>query len=153
DLAPKAWWNASQLQFRMGDATGGANTCYQMHKLFPNSTNGRECLTKAANTFEAMGRLDNAARVLLNLAEVEVDKQAKWREVAADFFALSGNKDRAITMYLKLAETAKGDQQVARLEKAAQLARESGDTKSLTAIEAQYTAKGIEPQASRLVVE
>lgn len=153
DLAAKAWWNASQLQFRIGDATGGANTCYQMHKLFPNSSNGKECLTKAANTFEAMGRLDLAAKVLLNLAEVEVEHQDKWREVAADFFALSGAKDRAITMYLKLAEDKKNSGQSQLLEKAAQLARESGDLKILAQVESIFTEKGIEPQASRLVVE
>jgi len=154
DLAPKAWWNASQLQFRMSDATGGANTCYQMHRLFPNSSNGKECLSKAARTFEAMGRLDNAARVLLNLAEVEAENQEKWRELAADFFALSGSKERAITMYQKLAEVQKTHaQQLLLLEKAATLAREKGDVKTLTQIEGQYTSKAIEPQASRLVVE
>jgi hypothetical protein len=153
DLAPKAWWNASQLQFRLGDATGGANTCYQMHKLFPKSTNGRECLTKAANTFEAMGRLDNAARVLLNLAQIEGEDQFKWREVAADFFALSGSKDRAITMYMKLAEGQKPAKQLVLMEKAAELARESGDNKTLADIENQYSSKGIEPHASRMIVE
>ena len=39
-----------------GDATGGANTCFQMYKLFPGSTNGKDCLHKAAQTFEAMER-------------------------------------------------------------------------------------------------
>lgn len=154
ELAPKAWWNASQLQFRMGDAQGGANTCYQMHKLFPKSTNGRDCLTKAAQTFETMARLDLAARVLLNLALVESDKQDKWREVAADFFALSGDKERAITMYQKLAEDRKKQsEQVALLDKAAILARDSGDMKTVAAIEAKFSREGIEPQASRLVVE
>jgi TolA-binding protein len=156
ELAPKAWWNASQLQFRLGDAQGGANTCYQMHKIFPKSTNGKDCLTKAASTFEAMGRLDLAARVLLNLALVEPAKQDQWREVAADFFGLSGNresKDRATTMYLKLAETKKGADQVRMYDKAATLAREMGDNKTLAQIEAKYSAGGIEPQSSRLVVE
>ena len=154
DLAPKAWWNASQLQFRMGDAQGGANTCYQMHKLFPKSTNGRDCLTKAAQTFESMARLDLAARVLLNLALVESDKQDKWREVAADFFALSGDKERAITMYQKLAEDRKKQsEQVALLDKAAVLAREIGDMKTIAALETKFSREGIEPQASRLVVE
>jgi len=153
ELAPKAWWNASQLQFRMGDATGGANTCYQMHKLFPNSSNGKDCLTKAATTFEAMGRLDLAARVVLNLATVETENQDKWREVAADFFALSGAKDRAVTMYLKIAESKQGAVLFALLGKAAQAARDINDQKTIAAIEAQYTSKGIEPQASRLVVE
>lgn len=157
ELAPKAWWNASQLQFRLGDATGGANTCYQMHKLFPSSANGKECLTKAATTFEAMGRIDLAAKVVLNLALVEPESQDKWREVAADFFAMSGSKDRAITMYLKLAESkqdsAKKADRIKLMEKAAELARESGDMKSLREIEAQYVAKGYEPYASRITVE
>ncbi len=154
ELAPKAWWNASQLQFRLGDAQGGANTCYQMHTLFPKSTNGRDCLTKAAQTFEAMGRLELAARVLLNLALVETDKQAHWREVSADFFALSGDKDRATTMYLKLADERKEKkEQVTLLDKAAVLARDSGDMKTLSTIEARFSREGVEPQASRLIVE
>ena len=154
ELAPKAWWNASQLQFRIGDAQGGANTCYQMHKLFPKSTNGRDCLTKAAQTFETMGRLELAAKVLLNLALVETEKQDKWREVSADFFALSGDKDRAVTMYLKLADDRKNKkEQVELLDKAASLARDGGDMKTLSSIEARFSREGIEPQASRLIVE
>jgi TolA-binding protein len=154
ELAAKAWWNASQLQFRMGDAQGGANTCYQMAKLFPKSGNGKDCLTKAAQTFEAMARLDLAARVLLNLAVVETDKADRWREVAADFFAISGDKDRAITMYQKLAEERKDKkQQVALLDKAALLARDSGDMKTVSSIEARFSRDGVEPQASRMIVE
>jgi len=154
ELAPKAWWNASQLQFRMGDAQGGANTCYQMAKLFPKSGNGKDCLTKAAQTFEAMARLDLAARVLLNLAQLEPEKQEHWREVAADFFAVSGEKDRAITMYQKLADDRKDKkQQVALLDKAAILAHDSGDMKTVASIEARFSRDGIEPQASRLIVE
>jgi TolA-binding protein len=154
DLAPKAWWNASQLQFRLGDAQGGANTCYQMHKLFPKSGNGKDCLTKAAQTFEAMARLDLAARVLLNLALVEVDKQDHWREVAADFFAISGEKDRAILMYQKLADDRKNKkEQTALLDKAALLARDSGDMKTVSSIESRFSREGIEPQASRMIVE
>jgi hypothetical protein len=87
---------------------------------------------------------------------VEPQKQDHWREVAADFFGLSGNresKDRATTMYLKLAETKKGADQVRMYDKAATLARELGDNKTLAQIEAKYSAGGIEPQASRLVVE
>ena len=153
DLAPKAWWNASQLQFRLGDAEGGANTCYQMFKLFPKSTNGRDCLTQASQTFESMARLDLAGRVLLNLALVETDKQDHWREVAADFFALSGGKPRAIQMYMKLGEGKKQDEKVRFYQKAELIAHEMGDTKTLDHIESEFTKMGIEPHASRMVVE
>lgn len=153
ELAPKAWWNASQLQFRLGDAQGGANTCYQMHNLFPKAGNGKDCLTQAAQTFEAMARLDLAAKVLLNLADVEKEKQSHWREIAADFFALSGDPDRATEMYQKLADDAKGAKRLALLEKIAGIAQESGDTKAVAKLESVYSAEGIEPQASRLIVE
>ncbi|MES2964254.1 MAG: tetratricopeptide repeat protein [Bdellovibrionota bacterium] len=153
ELAPKAWWNASQLQFRLGDAQGGANTCFQMHNLFPKAGNGKDCLTQAAQTFEAMARLDLAAKVLLNLAEVEKDKQSHWREIAADFFALSGDQDRAVEMYQALADGAKGGKRLALLEKMASIARETGDSKAVAKLEAVYSSEGIEPQASRLIVE
>ena len=153
ELAPKAWWNASQLQFKVGDATGGANTCFQMHNLFPKSPNGKDCLYKAAQTFESMGRLDLASKVTLKLAQVEPDKADKWNMVSADFLALSDGKDKAMQMYMKLAETKKGAEQLALFEKTAELARESSDMKTLGQIEAKYSQLGIEPQASRLLVE
>lgn len=153
ELASKAWWNASQLQFKLGDAEGGANTCYQMYKLFPKSSNGRDCLTQAAQTFEAMARLDLAGRVLLNLALVETEKQDYWRETAADFFALSGGKQRAVQMYLKLGEGKKQATQVKFLEKAAIVAREMNDQKALGYIEGEFTKMNLEPFSSRMIVE
>ncbi|MEK7355224.1 MAG: tetratricopeptide repeat protein, partial [Bdellovibrionota bacterium] len=92
ELAPKAWWNASQLQFRLGDAQGGANTCYQMPKLFPKAGNGKECLTQAAQTFEAIARLDLAAKVLLNLAEVEPEKARRIRRAPRLLARRSGSR-------------------------------------------------------------
>ena len=154
ELASKAWWNASQLQFKIGDAEGGANTCYQMYKLFPSSSNGKDCLTKAAQTFESMARLDLAARVLLNLALADPAKQNQWRETAADFFALSGSKPRAISMYLKMADES-GNQTLRTgfMQKAGVVASEIGDRKTLDSLEAKYSSMGIEPDASRMIVE
>ncbi len=154
ELASKAWWNASQLQFKIGDAEGGANTCYQMYKLFPKSSNGKDCLTKAAQTFESMARLDLAARVLLNLAMADLPKQNQWRETAADFFALSGSKSRAITMYLKMADDTKDMKlKTGFMQKAGVVATELNDHKTLDSLEAKYSAMGIEPDASRMIVE
>jgi hypothetical protein len=57
-------------------------------------------------------------------------------------------------MYLKLAENSKVSADRTRLlDKAAELARELGDRKTLAQVEGQFTSKGIEPQSSRLVVE
>ena len=154
DLGAKAWWNASLLQFKIGEAMAGANTCAEMHALFPKATNESDCLVKATQTYEAIARLDLAAKVLLTLAQVDTDKQIKWQELAADFFALSGDREKAITLYMKLSDgNVKPDTRVGLLEKAAHLSRDIGDMKTLSHIESLYTQMGVEPQTSRLVVE
>lgn len=150
ELSSKAWWNASQLEFKMGDAQAGANTCYQMHKLFPTSTNGKDCLMKAAQTFEASARLEPAARVLLSLALVDEPNQEKWRELSADFFALSGVRDRAVEMYMKLADKQKPGRQLALFEKALAVQELSGDVKGVRATEVKIFALGLEPSVSRI---
>ncbi len=153
ELSAKAWWNASQLQFKMGDAQGGANTCYHMHKLFPKSSNGKDCLMKAAQTFEASARLEPAARVLLNLALVDEPNQEKWRELSADFFALSGGRARAVEMYVKLADKRKPDQRLGLLEKALALEKLENNAKGARAIQSKLLAMGLEPSASEIQME
>ena len=153
DLAGKAWWNASQLQFKMGDAEGGANTCYQMSKIFPNSTTGKDCLTKAADTFESFGRLDLAAKVLLNLANFDAPKAAQWRELSADFFALSGNRNRAKQMYGRLADGAGPEIQSRMFEKILELEKNDENKAGERAAVAKLAAMGVEPYASQVQVE
>lgn len=157
DLAPRAWWNASQILFKIGDAAGGAGMCSEMNKIFPGAANAKECLTQAAHTFEAIARLDLAAKVVLNLAELEPEKRGHWREVASDFFALSGTregKERALQMLLKSAEDGKKpDGKLATLEKAMQVAKEMRDDKSMSTIRRQIESLGLEPAASRFLVE
>jgi tetratricopeptide (TPR) repeat protein len=153
DLSAKAWWNASQLQFRLGDAEGGAQTCYKMAKLFPHSETGLECLTKAASVFESMGRIDLAAKVLLTLIEMDQTQKAKWTELAADFLSLSGERSLARQMYMELAKTEKPSQAVKVYEKVAVLDKANKDNNSYREVETKIRALGIEPQASRVVVE
>lgn len=156
DLAPRAWWNASQILFKTGDAAGGAGLCSEMNKLFPGSANVKECLSQAARTFEAIARLDLAAKVVLTLADLEPEKRNQWRDIASDFFALSGTregKERALQMFLKSADEAKNEAKLKVLEKAMQVAKELKDRKSVTVIQGKIESWGLEPAASRLLVE
>jgi tetratricopeptide (TPR) repeat protein len=148
NLSSKAWWNASQLEFKMGDVQAGAATCNQMYKLFPTSSNGKDCLTKAAQTYEASARLEPAAKVLLNLAEADSANAEKWRELAANFFALSGDRDRAKDMYLKLAEGKKPSRQLELYEKTIKLEELDSNTKGVNQIEQKILALGLEPSTS-----
>lgn len=160
DLAPRAWWNASQILFKVGDASGGAAMCSDMNKMFPGAANAKECLTQAAHTFEAIARLDLAAKVVLTLAELEPEKRSHWRDVATDFFALSGTregKEQALRMYLqqvaKGAEDKKSDTRLATLEKAMQVAKELRDEKQMTAVRVKMESLGLEPAVSRFTME
>lgn len=163
ELGPRAWWNASQILFKTGEAKGGADMCAQMPTLFPSAlkaANTKDCLTQAAKTYEALARLDLAARVLLNLADVDSEKSAVWRELSIDFMALSGqreNKEKAIAGLLKSAtekpadakQELKLEKRDALLEKALALAEELGDSKWLAQVRGKIDALGAEPAVSR----
>ncbi len=160
ELAPRAWWNASQILFKTGDASGGASMCSDMSRMFPGAGNIKECLTQAAHTFEAIARLDLAAKVVLNLAEVEPEKRAHWRSVASDFFALSGTrygKEQALEMYMAQfalpADGKKSENKLVILEKALQVAKELRDEKQMSSIRGRIESLGLEPTASRFLVE
>ncbi len=156
ELAPRAWWNASQILFKTGDAAGGAGLCSEMSKMFPTAANAKECLSQAARTFEAIARLDLAAKVVLNLADLEPEKRSHWREVASDFFALSGTRDgkeRALQMFLKIVDEKKPEGKLVVLEKSLQIAKELRDEKSMSAIRGKIESLGLEPAASRFLVE
>lgn len=156
DLAPRAWWNASQILFRSGDASGGASMCSEMNRMFPGSANAKECLTQAAHTFEAIARLDLAAKAVESLAALEPEKRAHWREVASDFYALSGSRDgkeKSLQMFLKIADEKKPEAKLAMLEKSMQIAKELRDEKSMSMIRSKIQSLGLEPAASRFLVE
>jgi len=160
DLAPRAWWNASQILFRTARSSEGAAMCAQMHRSFPGSVNSKECLQQAVQTYESIARLDLAANVAMSLAELDKDpsKYTKWRVLATEFLALSGardNKEQALRQFLKQVDE-KGQtkqQQADKLEKAFQLAKEIGDEKLMSAARLKIESLGIEPHTSRFLVE
>lgn len=156
ELAPRAWWNASQILFKTGKTSAGASMCAEMNSLFPGAANAKECLTQAAQTFEAMARLDLAAKAVVALSEIDVEKRVQWREIASDFFALSGTregKERSIQMFLKSAEDKKPEQKLALFEKAIQIAKELRDEKTASSLRLKIESLGLEPAASRFAVE
>jgi TolA-binding protein len=158
DLAPKAWWNASQILFQSGDVAEAAGMCAQMAKSFPGSSNLQECLKQAVQTYESIARLDLAAEVANSLAAVESDKASTWHALASDFLALTGvrsSKEVAFRNLLKAVEEKglKREKQSELLEKAFQLAKEIGDDKLVTLARTKIESLGLEPQMSRFLVE
>lgn len=101
-LAEKAWWNAVQLHFTSHDHAGGAIAAEEFYSKFPKSKHAVDSLLRAAQTYESMGQLAQAARVISLLAEVDLKSQVKWQVLAADFYWLSGQEVRARGLYNQL---------------------------------------------------
>lgn len=158
ELAPKAWWNASQILFRSGELAEAAGMCAQMPKTFPGAPNVKECLKQSAQTYESIARLDLASEVANSLAEVEAEKASMWRSLASEFLALTGNrasKEAAFRSLLKSVEEkgASRQKQAESMEKAFQLAKELGDDKLITSARTKIESIGLEPQVSQFLVE
>ncbi len=154
ELAPKAWWNASQLEFKTGDVLAGASTCSEMSTLFHDSPQVKDCLMKAAATFESLARLDLAAKVLIELATLDTPSENKWRELAADFLILSGAREKGLAIYAKLSETRKDQREkIALIEKQIEVQKMQMNSRAVAELTKQILATGQEPESSRFVVE
>lgn len=103
-LASKAWWNATQLLFASGRYREGAGRCVEFATKFPKDENVKECLGLAARHYEQMGQLVGAASALEKVAELsEGQEKRKVLELAADFWALTGDGQKADKLYDKVA--------------------------------------------------
>jgi TolA-binding protein len=158
DLAPKAWWNASQILFRLGQVAEAASMCAQMPKKFPGASQTRECLIQAAQTYESIAQLDLASQVAGLLADVDKQKSSVWQALATDFLALTGNRDlkeQAFRNLIKAADenAGKPQRQAEILEKALQIAKEMGNDKSMSIARTKIEAIGVEPQVSLFLLE
>lgn len=147
DLAEKAWWNAVQIHFKQQDLAGGALASVQYFDRFPSSKNGMDSLLKAAQSYEAMGQLENAAEVLIKIAKVEAKNAKKWNSLAADFYFLSNRPLKARKLLLELKGSDDALVRAQALDKLLLLERQTGGGgyhEMLNTI----ASSGIQPQAS-----
>ena len=155
ELAAKAWWNASQIQFKTSDLMGGSNTCIEMVKLFPKSPNIKECVLKAAQSFESLARLDLASTAVLTLVDLDVSQERHWREVAADFKCLSGQLDACVKIYIELVniKDQKREEKIRLLERAYDASRLVGDQTHMSLLKTKLIELGAEPWITLVTLE
>lgn len=153
DLAEKAVWNAMQLQFKVGDLFNGAKTAELFATQFPKSPQAVNSLMRAAQTFEQMAQLSEAARVLEKLAAKDEKSALRWKELAADFHALEDEMPAARKLYgeLKNAGDAKHKQRI--LAKMEGIEKNYGSDQSHAEILKIMIDQGIQPQANIAKVE
>jgi TolA-binding protein len=149
DLAEKAHWNMVQLFYKTGDTFGGAQAALDFAKKYPNSPQSTPALEGAAQTFEQMAQLEPAANVLVQLADREQKEKLKFKELAADFFALSGHTASARKLYQELLPLLKDDEKIRLLSKLENFEKNYGTEQSHASLVKELAQKGVAPFANQ----
>lgn len=148
-LTQKALWNTTQLQFKSGDLMGGANSAVKYFEKFPDTKDGIDALMKAAQTYESIGQLQEAAGVLIRLAKADKSSKTKWNLLAADFYTLANNFKSAQPLYEGIKAEAGGQASSFRaLEQLEYIAKQEGQTKTRENLLKEIAVSGHQPQAS-----
>lgn len=153
ELTEKAVWNAMQLQFKLGDLFTGAKTAEQFAGQFPKSPQAVNSLLRAAQTFEQMAQLSEAARVLEKLASKDEKNAYRWKELAADFHALEDEMPAARRLYGELRSQGDLKQKQAILAKIEAIEKNYGSEQSHADVLRVMIDQGVQPQANIAKVE
>lgn len=146
-LAQKSLWNSMQLQFKLGDLVAGARGAIAYHAKYPGTKEGQDALLKAAQTYEALGLLSDAAATLNTLANSDTANKSKWRLMAADYYTLLGDFKTSRPIYEELKNKG-GDIQARSLDQLDFMTKAEGQTGSREALLREISALGRQPQAS-----
>jgi len=147
-LAQKALWNAIQLQYKGGDLTGGAMAAIAYSNRFPKTKESVDALMKAAQTYESMGQLRQAANVLETLASMDNEQREKWLILAADFYVLSSDITKAKPLYESLRSSREGNTGFRSLEQLELISRSGSNIKLRETLLKDLQNTGRQPQAS-----
>lgn len=147
-LAEKAQWNAMQLHFKVLDFAGGAIAAEKFFDNFTAAPNRVEALMRSAQTFESMGQLQDAARVLIKLVAADPNSATKWKTLAADFMALSGQHAQAKKLYAELKVKASEKTIVEIDEKLMMIEKYNDNEKGTRELLVVIAKSGVQPQAS-----
>ncbi len=99
NLAAKAWWNAMQIEFKLDKHLAAATSAKSYASMFPKESNVQDALLRAAQSYERLGRIVDAAEVLIVASQKKEKDKYKWKLLAADFYFINGNERQAKTYY------------------------------------------------------
>lgn len=151
-LTQKALWNATELNFKTGDLMAGAQAAIRYFEKFPTSKEGLDALLKAAQTYEAIGQLTEAANVLIKLSQVDKESKTKWQLLAADFYLLSHDVKSARPIYENLKKSGSAENSFRSLTQLELIAREEKNVKLREQYLKEISESGREPQSSLAAV-
>jgi TolA-binding protein len=153
EFSEKAMWNAMLLAFKQGDPWTGAKMAEEFATKYPTSAQSVNALLRAAQTFEQMAQLSEAARVLEKLAARDAKAARRWNELAADFHALSGETMAARKLYEDLEHGADNAQKLTLIKKREALEHNYGTEQSHASVVKTMVDQNIQPQAGQAKVD
>lgn len=146
-LAQKSLWNAMQLMFKSDDLVGAAASAVLYNEKFPDSKEGRDALVKAAQTYENLGLVEEAAHTLEKLAKQDKENRTKWLMMAADFLTLAGDFRKAKELYEQMKNSGPANSARA-LDQLEYISRAENNVKARESLLREIAASGRQPQAS-----
>jgi cellulose synthase operon protein C len=163
DLAPKAWVNAIELEYKMKRPVIAAQSSKKYAQLFPKENNRIEYLLRSAKVYEGLALLGKASSILLDLSNINtigkkfVTQQEGWKKLAADYEYLSGDMENAAKIYLQLVSSTNKEIRtlsLVNLEKIYSL-RGHGklNSKKHTEVIDQIIVQNIQPESSLLLLK
>lgn len=147
-LTQKALWNAIELNFKTGDLMAGAQASLKYYERYPNGKDGLDALMKAAQTYESMGQLSEAAAVLIKLSQVDKDSKSKWLVLAADFYYLAHDLKLAKPLYETLRKSGNADTGFRALSQLEKIAADESNSKVRESLLREISSSGHQPEAS-----
>ncbi len=102
-LAPKALWNSALLQVKRKLPVQAASQFEKYERTYPKTSEAKDALIQAANIYEELSDLKNAARVLVKLSTVDKENSIKWKQVAAEYFYVEEDFNKSLQIFEKLA--------------------------------------------------
>jgi TolA-binding protein len=153
ELAEKAMWNTMQLLFRLENHFQGSKTAVEFATLYPKSPQAVNALLRAAQSFESMGQLMEAAQVLELLAVKEQKSALRWRELAADFYAMDGGHVQARKIYGELKSQGDAALKSRMVNKLEAFEKAYGTPAQQAAILQMMIDQNIQPQANMAKVK
>ncbi len=134
-LADKAFFNALQLEYKIGDLATAAESGHRFFKSFPKSEKAKDTLMKSAQTFEFLGLLKRAADALDDLVVVDGANAEKWISISSDFRCLDRDFNRARSGYSRLTNSKDPNYSINAVMKLISIEKQAGNTKALKKLE------------------
>ncbi|MGZ3721873.1 MAG: tetratricopeptide repeat protein [Bdellovibrionales bacterium] len=153
EFVEKAMWNTMLLQYKLGDVLAGARSSEDFATKYSSSPQAVNALLRAAQTFEQMAQLREAARVLEKLAAKDEKGSRRWRELAADFHALENEAGAARKLYNDLKAGAEPAQKTALLNKLESLERNYGTDRTHADLLKTMIDQGVQPYANEAKIK